>query len=138
MTKLRLIALFFIAASAYSAWATGSNVYKCGSSYSQTPCEGAVPVHVDDARSTAQKLQSDAATLHQGKTANAMEKTRLKEEAQALAQNKVPKPKVKPAQPAQTKAETDTSAQGASQHGKRKKKEPEFFTAKETPPAKKK
>lgn len=138
MTKLRLFALFLIAAPAYSAWATGSNVYKCGSTYSQTPCEGAVAVHVDDARSTAQKTQSDAAIVQQGKTANAMEKARLKEEAQALSQNKAPNPKMKPVAPLQTKAENNTRVQEPAQKGKRKMKEPEFFTAKETPPAKKK
>ncbi len=141
MTKLRLFALFFIAAGAGSTWASGSNVYKCGSTYSQTPCDGAVAIRVDDARSREQKSQSDAVTVQQGKTANAMEKARLKEEALALAQGKPAKPATKAAAkapskgPSKPKVETDVLSPKSS---KGKKKEPEFFTAKDATPTEKK
>lgn len=137
MTKLRLFALFFIATWVGFTWAAGSNVYKCGSTYSQTPCDGAVAVQVDDARSKEQKLQSDAATVQQGKTANAMEKARLKQEAQAAAQSKPTKPSTKAAAKAPSKPQADTGVL-ASKNSKGKKKEPEFFTAKEATPDKKK
>lgn len=141
MTKLRLFALFFIAAWAGSTWATGTNVYKCGSTYSQTPCDGAVAVQVDDTRSKEQKSQSDAAIVKQSKTANAMEKARLKEEAQSIAQGKPAKPVTKTAAevpskaPSKSKADTDVLS---AKKSKGKKKEPEFFTAKDATPAKKK
>lgn len=136
MTKLRLFALFFIAACAGPTWATGSNVYKCGSTYSQTPCDGAVSVRVDDARSKEQKLQSDASVVQQGKAANAMEKTRLREEAQAIAQSKPAKSTEKLSAKAQSKADTDMT--GTLKNRKGRKKESEFFTAKEANPNKKK
>lgn len=138
MTKLRLFALFFIATWAGSTWAAGPNVYKCGSTYSQTPCDGAVAVHVDDARSKEQKSQSDAAIKQQGKTANAMEKARLKEEAQAIAQSKPPKSTQKPAAKTPPQPTTDSNTAGTTKDSKGKKKESEFFTAKEAAPAKKK
>lgn len=138
MIKLRLFALFFIAAWAGSTWAAGTNVYKCGSTYSQTPCEGAVAVQVNDARSKEQKSQSDAAIVQQGKVANAMEKVRLKEEAQVIAQHKPKKTTVKPAAKAPAEPKTDTLTPSTAKKSKGKKEEPEFFTAKEATPAKKK
>lgn len=138
MTKLRLFALFLIAACAGSTWATGSNVFKCGSTYSQTPCDGAVAVRVDDARSKEQKSQSDATVVRQGKTANAMEKTRLKEEALAIAQKKSGKPTEKSTAKVQSNAKTDIDTAGTQKSTKRRKKESEFFTAKEANPDKKK
>lgn len=137
MMNSKRFALFFIAAWAGSTWAAGSNVYKCGSTYSQTPCDGAVMVPVDDARSKAQKIQADAATVQQGKTANAMEKARLKEEARALAQGKPAKPSPKTAAQAPSKPKADTNVL-APKSNKGKKKEPEFFTAQDAAPAKKK
>ena len=137
MTKLPLLALFLIAAWAGSTWATGTNVYKCGSTYSQTPCDGAAAVQVNDARSKEQKSQSDAATVQQSKTANAMEKARLKEEAQAIAQVKPAKPSTKTAAKAPSKPIADSNVLAPKNH-KGKKKESEFFTAKEATPAKKK
>jgi hypothetical protein len=137
MTKLQQVALFFVAIWAGSTWAAGSNVYKCGSTYSQTPCEGAVAVQVDDSRSKEQKSQSDAAIVQQGKAANAMEKARLKEEAQAIAQSKPAKPVTKPAAKAPSSAKGNTDVL-APKDSKAKKKESEFFTAKEATPTKKK
>jgi hypothetical protein len=144
MTKLRLFALFFIATWADFTWASGPIVYKCGSSYSQIPCEGAVAVKVDDDRSRAQKSQSDADVAQQRKAANAMEKNRLQDEAQALADNEAkPKPKQKTAAKAKQDDEVKPQsvvlkAPGGSKTSKQKNTEPEFFTAKETVDLKKK
>ena len=138
MMKLQLFALFFIATWAGSTWTAGTNVYKCGSTYSQTPCEGAVAVQVNDARSKEQKSQSDATIVQQGKTAQAMEKARLKDEAQAIAHNKPAKSTAKPAAKAPAEPKNDTLTAGTAKKTKGKKKEPEFFTAKEAVPAKKK
>ena len=90
MTKLRLFALFLIAPLSGFTWASGPIVYKCGSSYSQIPCDGATPLKMDDSRSKAQKLQSDADVAQQRQKADAMEKSRLQDEAKALADNKPP------------------------------------------------
>ena len=98
------------------------------------PCDGAVSVRVDDARSKEQKSESDAAIVQQGKTANAMERARLKEEARAIAQNKPAKLSVK----AQSAPQADTGTTASSKGSVSKKKESEFFTAKEATPGNKK
>jgi hypothetical protein len=144
MTKLGLFALFFIAIWTDFTWAAGPIVYKCGSSYSQIPCDGAMAVKVDDSRSKEQKSQSDAEVVQQRQKANAMEKSRLQEEAQALAHNKpAPKPPGKPTP--KTKKDDDLQGQpvvlkapGASKNTKKRNTDPEFFTAKETADLKKK
>ena len=135
MKPLFKFATFFIAACAISTGATAQKtVYRCGTTYSQTPCEGAVSVNADDARSKADKLEADKATQRDMQRAKEMEKARLKEEKEALAQGKaasktVAKDAVKP------KSETD---EGDTKKSKHKKKEPEFFTAKSAPDSKKK
>jgi hypothetical protein len=62
-------------------------VYRCGSSYSQTPCQGAVTVDADDSRSAAQKAASDATIRRDGQFAASMEKARLKEEKEAAVRD---------------------------------------------------
>jgi hypothetical protein len=63
-------------------------VYKCGSNYSQIPCEEAVKVNAADARSSSQKSDTDKATVRDMQAAKAMEKERLAQEKQALASGK--------------------------------------------------
>ncbi|CAN5443020.1 hypothetical protein BH11PSE7_BH11PSE7_13450 [soil metagenome] len=61
--------------------AGAQTVYRCGSSYSQSPCPAGVAVAVDDPRSAQQKQETEAAARHDSKTADGMEKSRLKQEA---------------------------------------------------------
>ena len=56
-------------------------VYRCGNTYSQSPCPAAVAVDVDDPRSAQQKQETDAASRRDSRAADAMEKSRLKQEA---------------------------------------------------------
>lgn len=56
------------------------NIYKCGNSYSQTPCAGGSTLKLDDARTSAQKQQTDAAMRSDAKQAKALEKNRLVQE----------------------------------------------------------
>ena len=84
-------ALILVAACALSMGAAAQNVYKCGQTYSQTPCPDGVPVNVDDGRSAAQKAQSQAVARQDAKTADAMRKERLAQEKRDLAANQ-PKP----------------------------------------------
>lgn len=60
-------------------------VYRCASSYSDLPCPGAATVDVDDSRSTAQKAQTDAATVQAARLADEMEATRLSAERPVAA-----------------------------------------------------
>ena len=87
MKPSSLRAIFYIALCALSTGATGQNVYKCGNAYSQKPCTDAVVVDVQDSRTPVQKAESDALIKRDAAAANAMEKTRLKEEAQQRADN---------------------------------------------------
>jgi len=73
-------ALFFIAASALSTWATAENIYKCGTSYSQSPCPGGKVVNVDDSRDPQQKKSKDEITQRDAELAREMEKDRLANE----------------------------------------------------------
>jgi len=126
------LAAFLIAIFSISTGAFGQSVYRCGNTYSQKPCADGVQVDVQDARTPAQKAESEAAVRREASTANAMEKARLQEEAQLRAAN------AKPAAPSKDKKKTtskpappdaapvDTKAHKT--HAK-KKKEPEYFTA---------
>lgn len=116
------VAIFLIAACAISTGAWGQKVYRCGSSYSQTPCPDAVALDADDTRSKAQKAQADRAITRDVKTANTLEKTRLKEEEEARSPSVTQGGK---SSTTKSKTKTDTSAPKKA----KKKKEPEFFTA---------
>jgi hypothetical protein len=98
-TNLRIMAV--LAAAACIAPAGAQDVYRCGDSYSQKPCPGGNAVQVEDARSASQMSQTGQAAQGDARLADAMEKSRLKEEAKP-AQAYIP-----PAKP-----QTVTKAQG--------------------------
>jgi hypothetical protein len=130
VNKVLTITILFIAACAISTGATGQKVFRCGNSYSQTPCPDAMEVNTEDLRSKAQKLQSDKAIARDVSTANTLEKTRLKGEAQTLA-NRASESKTSSKKPRKSTAVTSEPKKKA------KKNAPEFFTA-AAPPAQKK
>jgi hypothetical protein len=112
----------FIAAALAATLAYGQNVYKCGNTYSQTPCADGKTVDVSDSRTPAQKAEADAATRRGAKAADAMERSRLREEAQLRAANRV----------AVGKPPTSADTKKAEKEKKGKKeKPPEYFTARE-------
>ena len=78
------------------AGARAQNTYKCGASYSQTPCDGGVVVDIADKRDNAQKLQAQQVSAKDARTADAMEKSRLQKEKATLAANR-PAPGLAPA-----------------------------------------
>lgn len=119
MQSLTQYAIFLIAACALSTGATAQNTYKCGDTYSQLACPGAVAVDAADQRTSAQKTQADLATGRDARTADAMEKARLQHEKIDLAANTPPLPA----------ASTDTASTPGTPQAKKKKKIPEFFTA---------
>jgi hypothetical protein len=82
---LLIPALFTVLNVTIPVTAQPQTVYRCGTHYSQTPCEGAIAVKADDARSAAQKVESEKVIERDGRTANAMEKARLKEEKERAA-----------------------------------------------------
>jgi len=83
--QLVLHTLSAVALLGLVATAQAQTIYKCGTTYSQTPCPGATELNVDDARDPARKQEVDAATRRDAKLAAALEKDRLQFEAKALA-----------------------------------------------------
>jgi len=130
-------AAVFIACCVLSTGAQSQKVYRCGDTYSQKPCADAVVVDVSDPRSQTQKARADAETRRELAAANAMEKARLKEEAQMRSDRvkQTPSQAKKATSPAQSaSAAADASRSGvapkqAPKNHTKKKKEPEFFTA---------
>ncbi len=78
--------VFFLVAGIALAWQVhAQTIYRCGNSYSQAPCPGAVQMDLSDARLPEQKRQTDAAAVNDARLANLMEKERLAEEQRLLA-----------------------------------------------------
>jgi len=65
--------------------ANAQTVYRCGDSYSQTSCAGAISVPVDDARTEAQRAASLQGAASDKALAKEMETSRHHQEATALA-----------------------------------------------------
>ena len=78
--RLSLTTLAILVCLLPGVTAFGQTIYRCGDSYSQTPCPGATSLEVDDSRSPVQKAQADAATAAASRTAVAMERERLARE----------------------------------------------------------
>src|SRR5687768_8856308 len=73
--------LFVLLTAAWLMPAGAQNIYRCGDSYSQKPCPGGTVVQAEDPRSASQRSQTNLAAERDAKTADAMEKARIKEEA---------------------------------------------------------
>ena len=121
-TYLPLLAVL-LACTTFGPPAWGQTVYKCGTVYSQQPCPGAVTLDASDSRTPAQKAQTDAAATQAATTAAKMEKDRLALEKAAAVQ-----PSGKPPHASQI-AKTDSAGAATKTGAKKKKKEPEYFTA---------
>jgi hypothetical protein len=77
-------AFLFAATAALGASAMAqAPIYRCGDSYSQTPCAGGKIIAASDSRSADQKAQTDEATKRNAKAASEMEKARVKDESKA-------------------------------------------------------
>ena len=86
MTRRFLMFVALATSSACLAPAQAQNAYRCGNSYSQTPCPGAVSVDISDPRSREQKAQAAEIAQREQKLAETMERSRLdQEEAQRQA-----------------------------------------------------
>ena len=73
--------LFVLLAAAWLMPTAAQDIYRCGDSYSQKPCPGGTVVQAEDPRSADQRSQTSLAAERDAKTADAMEKARIKEEA---------------------------------------------------------
>ena len=112
----------FIAASLVAIAANAQQVYRCGNTYSQQPCDGGAVVKVDDARAPGAAAAQAAETKREQKAADAMEKSRLREEAKAAPASVMQHTKQEP--PAGKKAQPEPK-----KDAKKQAKKPDYFTA---------
>lgn len=105
ISKRQLVISISIAANAVVTGAQAEDIYKCGNTYSQSPCSGGQLMSVDDSRDPQQKLQKDAATQRDAALAKEMEKTRLANEKawRGTETKHTPGAKSHPPQPAASK-----------------------------------
>lgn len=103
-----------------STVATGTSVYKCGTTFSQFPCPDGQAIKTNDVRSGEQKAQSDRAIVRDKKLADNMEKNRSKQERIDIAAN---------TPPAATRANLSPSKDVSAQTGNKKAKKPDWFIA---------
>lgn len=85
MHKNSIQAFFMVAGIVVSTGLGAQSIYRCGNAYSQTPCPGAEPLLLNDARQPEQKQQTDAAAGQAARLAQTMEQTRIAEEKRLLA-----------------------------------------------------
>ena len=85
MHKNGIQAFFMVAGMVVSMGLGAQSIYRCGNTYSQTPCPGAEPLLLNDARQPEQKQQTYAAAGQAAKLAQTMEQTRIAEEKRLLA-----------------------------------------------------
>ena len=119
-----LVASYLLACWAGPAGAQA--VYRCGNLYSQQPCAGALPLDAADSRTAAQSAQTQAAASKAASSAQRMEKERLAQAAQAVANSRAPAQRAKP--PASA-ASAPMNSPTHSPDRRKQKKPPEFFTA---------
>jgi hypothetical protein len=108
--------MVLVVLSVSSSGAGAQQIYRCGDSYSQTPCPDGIVIDATDGRTKAQKTQADLATERAERAAAALEKARLQQE-KATATH-APKVKAKASAPASKKRNSQA----------KKKKESEYFT----------
>ena len=106
-------------------------VYRCGNSYSQSPCAHGVAVQTDDPRTEAQRAAAREGLAHDKALAKEMGAARHKDEAQAMAQDKLALARAAAAA-AHQKQDKKSIASKKAVHAKPrtvKVKDAEFFTA---------
>jgi hypothetical protein len=128
ISKRQLINSIFIAVTAVVTGAQAENIYKCGTTYSQSPCLGGKLMSVDDSRDPQQKLQQDAATQRDAALAKEMGKTRLANEKALRAAETKPTPGVK-AHPPKSAASKEAIMVITPKRLKQKYDKPNTFTA---------
>jgi hypothetical protein len=78
--------VLLLAAAAGAALAADAPVYRCGSSYSSTPCPGGTAVDAGDARSAAQRAQAEAVKQREAALADQLAAERRERDRAAAGQ----------------------------------------------------
>ncbi len=135
MPNRTLLATFLVAAFTLSAGASAQKVYKCGNTYSQTPCGGGKTLDTGSpspASAATRKQAVDNENKRQVAAAKALEKERLALEAEGMKRHEAD---LKAMELEKTKA-AKNEKDAATPAPLKNKKPPEFFTAKPSPAAK--
>jgi hypothetical protein len=129
MKSFKHLVLITAAALSVCHGASAQQVYRCGNSYSQTPCAGAIAVNTDDPRTDTQRAEAKKALASDKALVKDLEAAHRAEEAQARAQLKAQaqqSKKVAEIQPAEKKV---AAKKPITRKALVKDKEPDFFTA---------
>ncbi len=124
-------AIVFAALTATGTAAQAQKVYKCGNTYSQTPCGDGKTLDTtapDASTDIARKQTVDKENKRQLAAAKALEKERLATEAEVRKRHAL--------EAKALEQEKARSAKGSGKDSAKKKEGPQFFTAKQIPPAK--
>ena len=89
--------IIIVANYAIPTWANAQTLYRCGNTYSQTPCDHGKTIDVTDSRTAAQQKQAAAATSNRVALAGVLEKERLAREKRVLTTKKGPAAVIAPA-----------------------------------------
>lgn len=110
---------------------SAQTVYRCGSTYKPSPCEGASLVHVEDSRTAEQRQDAKTAATRDATAADTLESARRKQERDHAAQDKAARRLLDVQEKAATRATALANEATAQREKKNKKakKQPEFFTA---------
>ncbi len=84
----RLLASFAMGVLLYAPTAYAQTTYRCGNTYSQSPCADGVAVDAQDKRTDAQKNQADATTARVNAAQKELETERLAREKREAAENR--------------------------------------------------
>ena len=106
-------------AMAAQAQAPSAGVYRCGNSYSATPCPGGQAVAADDPRSDAQRQQALAAKQQDAKLAKDLAAERRGREQAAAGQQAT---RIGPSEAERARAEAVAAKKQAKLDAKKKKK----------------
>lgn len=98
--------------------AENQTVYRCGAIYSDMPCPQSVTISSSDARTGAQKAQTDEATAKAAKLADQLEKSRRADEAAAQRMTQLQ------IQAQTAKSKVKASAADKDEHSDKKHKKP--------------
>ena len=88
MKSLKPLVLPALALLLTCSGAQAQTVYRCGNSYSQSPCADARALEADDPRTEAQRAAAREGLARDKALAKEMDATRRRDEAQALARDK--------------------------------------------------
>ncbi len=91
---------------------SAQTVYRCGNSYSQTPCPGGSAIDASDSRTPEQRKAHEASVRNEKRSADRLEQTREKEEAAVRRETERQEQARRDAEKASAKAATQKKSAG--------------------------